>query len=147
MKNMRTSDCLAIANLVNSNLLNKEATIQKAISFFSGITVYLVVHETERCMNSKINFYESRIHSSSIVVIDGNGRVYLFKVPQSLHFDIYYAFDYIEKVRCNDKAEIVLRRESHNNKLLINQSNELFKAAFGKLDSNGKTGRIICERR
>jgi hypothetical protein len=146
---MRISDCLVLANLVSANLLNKEAEIKRETGF-GQVNVYLAIHEKDRCINSNLSFLESRILSASIIVIDGNGRTYFFRAPFDLHYDIsYYAFNHIEKVRCEDEwAEITIGRGNYDDdNLLFNQSNKLFKLAFGNLDSADETGKIICKRR
>lgn len=140
---------MALTNLVNENLLSKESKIQREIKYASGIAVYLVVHKIDICRNSNIGVYESRTLSASIIVIDSDEKVYLFQIPRHLFYDIYYVFNHIERVTCDDeKAEIIINRGSYaDGNLLFNQSNKLFKLAFGNLDSNDETGHIICERR
>lgn len=149
MENMKISHCLAFANLVEKHLLRKEAKIRKKAEYSSGLTVYLVVDETIVCVNKNLGFYRPRMNSASIVVINGDGRIYSFQSPyDELSFDLYYAFCHLEGVKCDDgRAEIVISRGSHkDNNLLFNQSGKLFRFAFGIPDAGDKYGRIICER-
>lgn len=138
--------CQVVSALVAQNVIGKNAAVVQHRELSSGRELLVTILQTRVCVNEWLGFYEPRIHSTTLVVIEDD-KVYFLVDYGFKSQNLGLIFRYFDGLMCDEQeARIVVKRKDSKGNLLFNDSNDFFAQAFGKVYSTDEKGKIVCKR-